>query len=384
MKDISIYFEKVSTALCEGVLNAVKLENIHSESGFPEIDTKGIAIIYVPEFRNSNGFSSGGANDSFRSSFYELFQGDNWSDPIYDLGTIIPGESINDTYFAVEQVVAELVKVDVIPIVIGGGQDLTLACYKGFAALERTINISTIDSRLDVGDPSESVNSKGYVSQLLMQRPCYLFNYSNIGLQRPLESKESISLFSKLYFDICRLGDFNADFKRAEPIIRNSDLISIDFNSIKNSEIGLNDYTNVNGFKSDQICQIAKYAGMSDKLSCLGLFDINPNHNSSSDNLVAQIIWYFIEGVSQRLNDFPIGSKSTYTKFHVHLDEFKDDLVFYKSDKSSRWWLEVSYPTSEKSKYERHHLVPCNHEDYKEALNDKIPNLWWQTLQKLS
>ena len=88
----------------------------------------------------------------------------------------------------------------------------------------------------------------------------------------------------------------------------------------------------MNGFKSDQICQIAKYAGMSDKLSCLGLFDINPNHNSSSDNLVAQIIWYFIEGVNCRIKDDDFKDDSNYQKYNVLVED--DELIFYKSIKS--------------------------------------------------
>ena len=84
------------------------------------------------------------------------------------------------------------------------------------------------------------------------------------------------------------------------------------------------------------------------------------------------------------LATFPIGSKKNYVKFHVHMDDFKDDLVFYKSDKSGRWWLEVKYPAGESGKYERHQLIPCNKEDYEGAMENNIPNLWWRTLQKLS
>ena len=355
---------------------------IHDQSGFPEINKKGIAIIYVPEYRG--GDNNEDTNEVFREELYKLFKGDNWSDVIYDLGTISPGENIKDTYFALTQVVSELIKEDIIPVIIGGSQDLTLACYIGFEKLERTINICSIDHSLDVGEPSEAVNHNGYVSHMLMQRPCYLFNYANIGLQRPLVSKKEIDLFEKLYFDVCRLGAFNSDFKLAEPYLRNSDLLSIDFSSIKASEIDFINYNQANGFRPDQICQIAKYAGMSDKMSCLGVFNVNPNQSSIASKLLAQTIWYFIDGISERVGDFPVGTKKGYTKFYVHLEDFKDDLIFYKSDKSGRWWMEVAYPANEGSKYDRHHLIPCNQEDYENAMKNRIPNLWWQTLQKLS
>lgn len=383
MKDLSIYFREVHlTGKYElGTIGAAIVSN--NESGFPELKRHSVAVLSVPEYRNSPvSFES--VKDTFREDLYALHLGDNWTRAIFDLGTIVPGEKIEDTYFALAQVVAELVKADIVPIVIGGGQDLTLACYKGFEALEQMINVCAIDNRLDVGDPNEAAKSNGYVSHLLMQRPCYLFNYTNIGMQRPLVAKKEVDLFENLYFDVCRLGEFNGDFRLAEPFLRNSDLLSIDFSSIKSSDTDPSRYSNANGLRADQICQIAKYAGISDKMSCVGIFDLIPGHSALASNLVAQIIWYFLDGVSQRVGDFPMGTKKNYTKFHVHLDDFDDDLVFYKSDKSSRWWLEVKYLSQDDKKYDRHCLVPCNQEDYKQALENVIPDLWWRTLQKMS
>ena len=383
MRDLSIYFRAVQMLSDFGEGSVGASIEIHDENGYPDIKPGGVAILSVPEYRNGK-VSFETVQDTFREEFYQLHLGDNWSRKIYDLGIINPGETIDDTYFALAQTISELIKNNIIPIVIGGGQDLTLACYKGFESLEQMINICAVDSKLDVGEPNETVKSDGFVSHLLMQRPCYLFNYSNIGMQRPMVSKKEVDLFDKLFFDVCRLGEFNTDYRVAEPYLRNSDLLSIDFASIKSSETDASKYGNANGLYAEQICQIAKYAGVSDKMSCMGIFDIVPGHGEVAANLLAQIIWYFLDGVAQRVGDFPIGTKKNYTKFHVHLDDFEDDLVFYKSDKSNRWWLEVKYLAKDNKKYERHCLVPCNQNDYEQSLESVIPNLWWKTLQKLS
>lgn len=383
MKDISIYFKPISADVSKATGDLIESSVVHDETGFPEIKDSGIAIIYVPENRRSSE-GLNGSNEDFRTELYNFNRGDQWNFSIYDLGTIAPGETVEDTYFALSQVVCELVKLDVVPIVIGGSQDLIVSSYKGFEKLERMINICSVDSTLDVGEPDQDVSSKAYVSHLLMQRPCYLFNYANIGMQRLMVKAKEVDLFDKLYFDICRLGAFNSDFKIAEPYIRNSDLLSVDFKSIKNSDSDNLNYKNVNGFKSDQICQIMKYAGMSDKMSCVNILDIHPDQSLSASNLLAQMIWYFADGLAQRVGDFPVGNKSKYTKFHVDMEGFGDNLIFYKSDKSARWWLEVSYPAGEGMKYDRHHLVPCNQNDYDNAMKNQIPNLWWKTLQKLT
>jgi hypothetical protein len=386
MKDISIYFSPVSL---EGEFSEFTIGGTivrHSEGNFPEIEKGGVALIYVPEFRGDKNFSSqqSSASDAFRSSFYELFRGIDWTMPVYDLGDILPGNELNDTYFAVGQVVAELVKKKVVPLLVGGSQDLTLALYKGYEKLEQTINLCCVDHKLDLGDPDSETNSDGFISQLLLQRPCYLFNHANIGLQAPFASKAEFELFEKLYFDICRLGEFNADFRKAEPHLRNSDILSIDFKSIRASELLNVNYTSPNGFYADQICQISKYAGISDKLTSFGVFNFIPEKKpGAASALLAQIIWYFIDGFAQRKGDFPVGSKKDYLKFTVHLGDFKDEVIFYKSNKSERWWMEVPYPPQAGSKYERHHLVPCDMQDYEQAMKNEIPNLWWKTYQKL-
>jgi formiminoglutamase len=384
MKDISIYFSPVSTEFIpvEGTIGAQI--GAHFEGHFPAIEKGGIALVYVPEFRNGAEQFHKSTGDDFRKHLYSLFVGFDWSLPLYDCGTILPGKEIDDTYYAVSQVTAELVKNQIIPIIIGGTQDLTYALYKGYEKLEQLINICSVDHKLDLGDPDKAIHKDGYLSHLLTHRPCFLFNHSNIGCQNPFVSKLEMDLFEKLYFDNCRLGEFNADFKKAEPYLRNADILSLDLQSIRSSDFPGIHYSSPNGFYAEQICQISKYAGISDKLTSFGIFNLFPEGNQPVlDHLVAQIIWYFIEGVSQRKGDFPVGNKKEYTKFSVHLDDFAEEIIFYKSNKSERWWMEVPYPNSEDLKYDRHHLIPCDHNDYQKAMNNEIPNLWWKTYQKL-
>jgi len=385
MKDISIYFKptinnfsKESETLGEKII-------AHTENYFPELDNKGIAFIYCPEYRNAGETNpSLLVYDELMSHLYKLHLGEDWNFAVYDLGIIVPGNTISDTYYALAQVVAELVKNKIIPIVIGGTQDLTYAMYQGYQKLEQMVNLTNIDLKFDLGTPEEDIKDDAYISRILMDRPCYLFNCSNIGIQTPYVRKSEMELFEKLYFDVCRLGEFNADFKKAEPLLRNTDLLGIDLNSIKGADF-VSENNTPNGFYADQICQIAKYAGISDKLTALGIFNLPTQHLiGTNQQLIAEICWYFIDGYAQRKGDFPIGTKKDYTKFIVHLESTENEIIFYKSPKSNRWWMEVPYPNKEGVKYERHHMVPCNLEDYEAAMKNEMPDLWWKTFQKLS
>ena len=381
MTDISFYFTPIS----------FDRENYQKEQiggciaaftdEFPSIDSGSIAILYVPENRGSRTKQDQKTSSDFRKSFYQLYKGKNWNKSIFDLGDILPGNELKDTYFALSNVVAELVKSNVLPIIIGGSQDLVMGVYDAYAKLEQLVNICSIDYSLDLGDTEKEADSQSYLTPLMLKRPCYLFNHANIGLQIPYARPQDIKLFEKLFFDICRLGEFNSDFRKAEPHLRNADIINIDFKSIKASEVFAHG-SNPNGFYAEQICQIARYAGIADKVNCLGVFNYN-DLNTISDKLLADILWYFTDGYFSRWGDFPMGSKAAYKRFTVVLEEGDYTIVFYKSNKSGRWWMEVPYPPKEGKKYERHYLVPCNREDYDRSMNNEMPDLWWKTYQKL-
>lgn len=378
MLDLSIYFQPVASGLVwtEAQLGAQIISN---QEAFPELKGPGCALITVPEYRGSEARTNN--LPAFRSTFYQLHPEANWNLPVYDLGSIEPGQTIADTYYALANVVSELVKHNIVPIVIGGSQDLTMALYQGYEKLEQLVNTCSIDRSIDIGSGSDSLHSKNYLSHMLLQRPCFLFNHAIIGLQQPYASAAEHELFEKLFFDICRLGEFNQDFRWAEPHLRNADIISIDLDAIKTADLGSSSGS-PNGFTAAQFCQLTKYAGIADKVTCIGFFNESAIGQTGAA-LIAEGIWYFLQGYFSRVGDFPKGSKADYTKFTVFMEEVSRELVFFKSNKSARWWMEVPYPPQEGTRYERHHMVPCNKADYDNAMNNELPDLWWKTYQKL-
>ncbi|MBL7898768.1 MAG: formimidoylglutamase [Crocinitomicaceae bacterium] len=385
MKDISIYFSAFSAKqnFAPGTLGNFVVHNSAEDFEYP---TKGsIALLYVPEFRNSRKKSATDYIDKFRTSLYTLYVGE-WKSPVFDLGVIKPGKKVEDTFAALTEVIHELVKNKVTPLVIGGSQDLTYSIYKAYEKLEQTVNILDIDHALDMGKPDDPLTEKNWLSKIIVHKPGYLFNYSLLGYQAYLTNKEEIHLLDKMFFDSYRLGEFYADEKLVEPVVRNADILTFDLNSIRSSDYRGNETKMPHGFYGEDACKIMRYAGWSDKLTCLGIFNYSENENALEFdmNLLAQMVWYFIEGFNLRKKDYPVGTKSSYTKYTVAIDNFKDEIVFYKSDKSGRWWMEVPYPKVKGVKFQRHLLVPCNYEVYESALQNEMPNLWWKTFQKLS
>ena len=357
---------------------------------FPDLEQPAdIAIIGVQEDRNAiNNPGCALAPDYVREKLYLLNEG-AYTTRIVDLGNIRRGETVIDTYFAIKTVVAELIKKDIIPIIIGGGQDLTYAQYLGYETLEQKVDLVVVDSHLDLEDdePSESMEttSTSYLTKIFLHEPNYLFNYSNLGYQTFFASQDSLRVMEKLYFDVHRLGNISGNIAVAEPTIRNANMVSFDLSAIRSSDAAANANATPNGLYGEEACQICRYAGFNDKLTSIGFYEFNPAYDSNGQTamLLSQMIWYFIDGVYNRKKDFPLHPKSQYLIYKTSLKHDDHELVFVKSKKSDRWWMQVPYPTGG-SKNERFHLVPCRYEDYKTAVAGEMPDLWWRTYQKLT
>jgi arginase family enzyme len=352
-----------------------------SQNGLPELEDVQIAIVGVQEDRNAVDNLNCGENlHEIRKHLYQLFPG-NWHTSIVDLGNIEKGDTVEDTYFAVSSLITYLLKRDIIPVIIGGSQDITYANYRAYDGLEQTVNIVAVDNRFDIGTTEDELNSRSYLGKIVMDTPNNLFNYSNIGYQTYYNSQEEMDLLKNLFFDAYRLGEVK-DLQTVEPILRDADIVSVDIGSIRQSEAPANNNCSPNGFNGEEICAISRYAGISDKVSSFGIYEYNSKFdvNNQTAHLIAQMIWYFIEGVNFRAKDYPYCTKESYQKFIVLMED-DDPINFYKSDKSGRWWMEINISTN--NKYKRHALIPCTYQDYLQATEQKMPERWYKALRKL-
>lgn len=378
IKDSVVAHLVLQSSLCLGK----KIRFHSSQEGFPDLQNVKIAIFGVQEDRNSeNNFGCGDQLEFIRRKLYQLFPG-NWETEIADLGNVLKGNSVKDTYFAVQEIITDLLKTNIIPIIIGGGQDITYINYRAYDVLEQTVNITAVDSRFDIGNLDDELTSQSYLSKIIMQEPNNLFNYCNVGYQTYFNSQEEIALLESLNFDAYRLGKAK-ELENIEPAFRNADIVSIDLGSVRQSEAPANNNASPNGFYGEEICAISRYAGLSDKVSSFGIYEYNSKYdnNHQTANLVAQMIWYFIEGVNYRVKDYPFSGRENYQKFTVLLEN-DDPLVFYKSNKSGRWWMEINILSD--NKYKRHALIPCTYKDYTDATtNQIIPEKWYKAMKKL-
>ncbi len=344
-----------------------------------KIEDYDIAILGIEEERNTTNKGCKLAPDSVREQFYKLMN--NTKLRIIDLGNLKLGKTLKDTYFAIADITFELINQDVFPIIIGGSQDLSYGMYNGLDRFNRLINFVSIDSKLDLGYEKNDFDSESYLGQIILEKGKNLFNFSNLGHQSYFCSTEELKLINKMKFDAYRLGYIRSHIADAEPILRDANLLSIDIKSIKQSDAPGHKTPMPNGFYSEEVCQLARYAGISDNLKCVGLFEVNPEYdlNNQTSALAAQIIWHFIDGFANRENDFPNDKDSRYTQHIVSLDKSEQDIIFYQNNHNKRWWLVVPNPQNNK----KTSIVACTQADYEMAVRQEIPEKWINTINKL-
>jgi len=350
------------------VFNEGDLEEIKVEKG-------DVIVFSVSETRNVSGTQI--ANfDQVREDFYSLFKG-NWTTNIIDLGTVIPGASINDTYFAVAALIAYIHKKEAVSIILGGGQDLVYANYRAYPQDGDMVNIVNIDSKFDLGNIESPISNASYIGKIVVDKPYNLFNYANLGFQSYFVAPEELDVMERMFFDAYRLGEVSNNISKTEAVIRDADIVAIDMNVVEAAFYG----ASPNGFSGKEICALSRYAGISDRLSSFGIFEFDTKMCvPASTMLVAQMLWYFIEGVNARWNELGDVDDLDVVQYQVPVQD--EVLIFYKSQLTGRWWLDLSTFEKEDNKLVHGTLLPCTSQDYEDACNQKIPERWYKARMK--
>jgi arginase family enzyme len=369
---ISQYFKPINPILVSesiGTLGQVIQKNVIS---FPDIEHARIAIVGVEEGRFSlKNEGTVKASNEIRKELYKLVIHDNFP-PTVDLGDIKQGDEFTDTETALTEVVSNLLKDGILPIVLGGSLELSHAHYQSLSALTHNADVSIIT-------PKINLIQDNFVTRIIEAEPDFLFNLNILGFQGHYSSAEHINTLNKMHFNTMRLGYLKTHMTETEPIVRNTDLVLLDVGAVKQADAPANYHSNPNGFTGEEICQLGWYAGVSDHVRTIGLFELNPefDYRNQTAKLLSQYLWYFIDGFIQRKNDHPKDHEE-FVKYRCALDN-DPDIVFYKSKRSDRWWMEIQHLT----KSEEVLYISCSYKDYQTATSGETPERYWKAIQKL-
>ena len=347
---------------------------IHTSSfGIPDLESTNVCIIGLDEYRNSFFQSATQDLDSIRREFYKL-KFSNWKLSISDLGNLPNGNTVDDTYHALYEICKELLSKKIVLIIIGGSNDLIYPIFKSFDSYSDKVNIVSIDNQFDLYQESELVSGRTYMNKIIIDDSNSLNDFTTIGYQRHLCYHDELQLMEKLFFEYISLGEISENNMKAEPIMRNSNIVGFDMKSLSFSASFDQNEGNPNGIDSRLACILTKYAGQSNKTNFLGLFELS--NNKVSSKLYSEIIWYFLDGVDKRIIESDFNDSQTFNKYIVQTSG--RDIIFYKSKISEKWWMLVDTSKNKSISY-----LPCLESDYLEALNDNIPIRWLKATKRV-
>ena len=386
MLDLNDYFNPVS-------IEGPDYEHLTGQAGFPhnitihtennsikDISKYRIAILGVPEGRNSPNIGTVNGPDVIRGQLYKLARIPGKA-KIIDLGNMKQGISFSDTIAGLSDVVSLLIQANVFPVIIGGSSSLVPAIDKAMSQQKIRYTLTAVDPRIDYINERKESDSFNYLNAILNNHKSTFSHYINIGYQTYLNDQQVINRFLKRRSELVRIGDVRQAIYLTEPLFRDSDVVLIDISAVRQSDAPGTMNPSPNGFYGEEICLLSRYAGISDKLKVFGLFDVNPELDIrfQTSGIGAQIIWFFLEGFSQKQYETPVLSLSNsgrFIRYHVRVTDLDDDLIFVKSNLTDRWWIEI--PSGE----DRNSYVACSHEDYLKANRNEVPERWINSTER--
>ncbi|WP_207491543.1 formimidoylglutamase [Aridibaculum aurantiacum] len=342
-----------------------------NEGEIPDIEFADIVLVGCGDHRGAAlpADINAGPN-AIRKQFYSLY---HWHSEVSvaDIGNIIGGASINDTYAALRTVVNELILHNKRVVILGGSHDLTLAQYGAYVANEQIIEATCVDAKLDLNMDSHLV-ADNFLMEMLVGEPNFIRHYNHIGFQSYFVHPSMLETIDKLRFDCYRVGRVKQKMEEMEPVIRNSHLFSFDISAIQNCHAPANRIT-PNGFSGEEACMLMQYAGMSTNVNTIGLYGYLPNydvHDLTAKQL-SHMLWYLMDGIYKGKLEAPLEERDDFYEFRMAFAEI--ETTFLQSKKTGRWWMEV--PDGK--------MIACSHEDYLVASSNDIPERWMRAAERL-
>ena len=343
---------------------------------FPNWRAADLAIIGLDEWRGSAGgpppAGYHGANE-VRQRFYQLQKGYGTL-RLVDLGNLRPGLTLEDTYQRLREIVGALLEENTVPLLLGGSHDLDYGQFLAYENFDRPVSIAVVDARPDMAEPGPATPPEdSHLRRLLVHEPNLVFSLAHLGHQQYLTPPEVLVALEKLHFETMSVGEVRADRRQAEPLVRSADFMSVDIAALRWQDAPGYAPANPFGLGNEEATQLCWYAGHNEQLSSFGLYRYRPDHDPHRLPAapLATMLWYFVEGFYHRTPEIGFGTCRFLTSTGV-LPGNPDKLVFYKSRRADKWWMEVERLGDNVVK----RVVPCTYEDYLNASQGDLPQRW--------
>lgn len=346
-----------------------KVIDVYEET-MPDLEEVDIVLVGCNEIRGSwQLFSEKNAPDTIRQQLYSLYYWHN-DLKLADIGNIINGASLQDTYAALKTVVAELTDIGKTVIILGGSHDLTLAQYYSYSSRKKIVEATCIDALIDISMESNN-RSENFLMEILTGEPNFIRHYNHIAFQSYYVHPHMLETMDKLRFDCYRVGNVKESIDEMEPVIRNSQLVSFDLAAIANTYAPCN-IVSPNGLTGEEACLLMRFAGLSPNVNTIGIYGYVPEKDKDSlaAKQISHMIWYILDGRSRGRREAKLDEKDSFNEYHMAFAEV--DTIFLQSKKTGRWWMQL--PDKK--------FIACSYKDYLMASSNEIPERWLRAQER--
>lgn len=257
---------------------------------------------------------------------------------IYDLGDL----RRTDPDFVIGPFI-ELLSSKITPIVVGANTGMIKALRLAYQHLSKPFHPAVLHETI----PDSLINSTDWSAV--------------IGVQQHLIPRQAPSHIHPMHLSAVRNSTLEA-----ESMIRESNALIFDLTAMSMVDLPAQKGLSSSGFCTEEACTLMRYAGLhadTGVVICSGHDPMSLQLDMSA-NTTAQLIWYFLEAFNQCIVEDPM--RSTHcTTYTVHLDAYDTNFVFYKSERTGRWWVQLRSEQGDS-------MLPCTFRDYQFATNGQV------------
>ncbi len=232
---------------------------------------------------------------------------------IADFGDLIPSEQCEETHQRLSEAVGEIFKLGALPIVLGGGHDLTFGGVRALANATRGgVGGIALDAHFDVREVKAGVITSGTpFRNILDQIPSVKGeHFVEIGVNGLVNAKvyydylisKKVSLFSlakthQVGMDAVLEKAFHVAGQDTDKIF-----VSIDLDAVAQAFAPGVSAPSPEGLTPEEVGLAAYRAGLHPKVAYLDIMEMNPSFDQDgrTARLAAAIVLHFLSGLAQR------------------------------------------------------------------------------------
>lgn len=288
------------------------------------LETADVAIIGAPDDRGiiANMGREGArlGPRAIRKSFYRLTPGFKpflTELVMVDLGDIrTQGLSLKEVHEALKEVVAEVIRRGVFPIVLGGGHDLAYpdlcGLVDGLSLKEGDLGVINVDSHLDVREMEHGITSGTAFYRALTELPSKALRGENFVEYAVQELHNSPYYYNWLLERHCEILTLKTVQGRPiETFLQalqtagegtRCTAVSIDIDVARSTDAPGASASNPNGLSAQDLDKIAQLVGRESRVKLMDILEMSPPYDEGGRTaaLCASVMFWFLKGLCDR------------------------------------------------------------------------------------